>query len=168
MARKTIYIQMSTKSISEAIRDVRAYKQWVVEKTEELTQRLAEAGAAEARVRFSGARYDDGKSQNDVSVSVERAPGGYRIVAQGGAVFFIEFGAGVYYNGSEPYPEPRPSGIAGIGEYGKGYGKRKAWGFYDENGNLIVTHGTQAAMPMLHASRSIMQDVAKIAREVFA
>lgn len=165
MAKRTITVRLNSGSISQAIREVKAYKKWVLGKTGELTRRLAELGAEEARVRFAGAQYD---SANDASVSVEPIANGYRIMASGGSVFFIEFGAGVYYNGSEPYPEPRPPGVAGIGEYGQGKGKRKVWGFYDESGELVITHGTPAAMPMLHASRVMQQDVERIAREVFA
>lgn len=165
MAKKVITVQLNSKSISAAIKEVRAYKAWAERKTRELAKRLVELGAQEAKVRFSGAQYDGG---NDATVSVESIPGGYKIVASGGSVFFIEFGAGVYYNGSEPYPEPRPAGVVGIGEYGKGYGKRKAWGFYDERGELVVTHGTPAAMPMLHAGRTMRQNIEKIAEEVFA
>jgi hypothetical protein len=88
-------------------------------------------------------------------------------VAEGKAVAFIEFGAGVYHNPSEPYPNPRPSGIVGIGEYGKGMGKRKAWGFKDENDELVITRGNPAAMPMWYASEEIKNSVLKVVREVF-
>lgn len=165
MAKRTITVKLNSKSISSAIKEIRAYKNWVERKTKELTRRLAELGAGEAKVRFAGAQYD---GDNDAGVSVEAIDRGYKIVAAGQSVFFIEFGAGVYYNGTEPYPEPRPAGVVGIGEYGKGYGKRKAWGFYDEGGALVITHGTPAAMPMLHASRTMQQDVEKIAKEVFS
>lgn len=165
MARKTITLSLGAKSIDKAIKELKAYQKWVEQKTNELAKRLAEIGANEARVRFMGAQY---KGTNDASVSVEAIANGYKIVASGSAVFFIEFGAGVYYNGAEPYPEPRPAGVSGIGEYGKGKGKQKAWGFYDETGELIITHGTPAAMPMYHASRVMLQEIQRIAKEVFA
>lgn len=165
MARRTIPLSLNTKSINSAIKEVRAYKKWVQDKTLELTRKLAELGADEAKVRFVGAQYD---GINDSSVTVEPITNGYKIVAAGNAVCFIEFGAGVYYNGTEPYPEPRPSGVVGIGEYGQGKGRRKAWGFYDADGALVITHGTPAAMPMYHASRVMMQEVSRIAKEVFA
>lgn len=160
-----IDIDLNTKSIDAAIRKVEKYKRWVDSKTQELVKRLAEVGLEEARVRFSSAEYS---GENDVEVTVEPIADGLKIVATGQAVFFIEFGAGVYYNGTEPYPEPRPKGISNIGEYGDGKGKRKAWGFYDESGELVITHGTPAAMPMLHASRTMQQEVERIAKEVFA
>ena len=165
MAKRVIEFNLGAKSIDGAIKELQAYKAWVKEKTAELIRRLAEVGAAEAKVRFAAAQYD---GDNDAVVSVEAIDRGYKIVAAGKSVFFIEFGAGVYYNGTEPYPEPRPAGVVGIGEYGKGYGKRKAWGFYDATGELVITHGTPAAMPMLHASRVMRQEMERIAREVFS
>lgn len=162
---RQVKIRLNTKSIAAAIKEVQDYKSWVARKTDELVRRLAEVGASEAKVRFAGAKYS---GDNDTKVTVERTTNGYAITAAGGAVFFIEFGAGVYYNGTEPYPEPRPQGIVGIGEYGEGKGSRKAWGFYDESGELVITHGTPAAMPMLHASRTMMQELNRIAQEVFA
>ena len=164
MAKRAISVKLNTKSIGSAIKEVRAYQRWVERKSLELTKRLAQLGANEAKVRFAGAQYD---GNNDAGVSVEAIERGYKIVAAGQSVFFIEFGAGVYYNGAEPYPEPRPAGVVGIGEYGQGKGKRKAWGFYDGE-ELVITHGTPAAMPMLHASRAMQQEVERIAKEVFA
>lgn len=165
MARRTITLNLNAKSINQALKEIKSYQKWVEQKTLDLTKRLAEIGAEEASVRFAGAQYD---GTNDATVSVEPISNGYRIVASGNAVFFIEFGAGVYYNGSEPYPEPRPAGVVDIGEYGQGKGKQKAWGFYDENGELVITHGTRAAMPMYHAVRIMQQEVERIAKEVFA
>lgn len=126
--------------------------------------RLGEIGVREASVRFTTAIYD---GVNDSSVSLETISDGYCIKAEGKAVAFIEFGAGVYHNPGEPYPKPRPTGIVGIGEYGEGRGKHQAWGFKDDSGNLVITHGNPAAMPMWHASEEMRNNILKIAREVF-
>lgn len=164
MAKKVIKASLSDKSLEKAIKELKEYKAWVQKKANELTERLAIIGAREATVRFSGAYYD---GTNDVGVSVEPIANGYKIVASGSAVFFIEFGAGVYFNGEEPYPNPRPAGIVNIGEYGAGKGKRDVWGYYDGAGDLILTHGNPAAMPMYHATRIMEEEIRQIAREVF-
>ena len=164
MSRKTISVALGASSIDKAIRELKTYEAWVKQKTAELTERLATIGAMEATVRFGRAYYDGDK---DVVVSVESIPKGWKIVAAGQSVCVIECGAGVYFNGPEPYPE-RPAGVAGIGEYGQGKGKQDTWGYYDSSGELVLTHGTPAAMPMLHASRVMRQEVLRIAREVFA
>lgn len=161
---KTITLQLSEQSINKAIKELQRYEKWVAQKTAQLTERLALLGAHEASVRFAAAMYD---GENDVSVTVEPVESGWAIKASGDSVCFIEFGAGVYYNGSEPYPN-RPPEVAKIGEYGKGKGKRNAWGYYDDSGNLVITHGNPAAMPMWYATEEMRQQIYKIAREVFA
>lgn len=161
---KTIRLRLNGQSIDKAIAEVKEYKAWMHRKTEELAQRLAMIGMDEASIRFGTAMYPDHNSE----VTIEPTDKGWKIIASGEDVCFIEFGAGVYYNGSEPYPEPRPPGVVGIGEYGQGKGKQDAWGYYDDNGELVITHGTPAAMPMYHASRVMEQELLRIAREVFA
>ena len=155
---------LSVDSIENAIKEVTAYRDSIALKANELTEKLAEIGVEEASVRFTTASYD---GVNDSSVSIEPIANGYAILAEGNAVAFIEFGAGVYHNPGEPYPNPRPSGIVGIGEYGKGHGKRKAWGFRDGTGELVITHGNPAAMPMWHAGEEMRRNILRIAREVF-
>ena len=160
---KKITLTLSESSITAAIKELKAYQKWVDKKTKELCKRLAIIGAQEASVRFASAMYD---GTNDTVIEVSPIDNGWAITASGQAVCFIEFGAGVYYNSPEPYPNPRPDGVVGIGEYGEGKGKRRAWGFYDE-GNLVVTHGNPAAMPMWYATEEMRRAVEKIAREVF-
>ena len=157
-------MNLSADSIDNAIAELKAYKRFVEIKTNELLEELAKIGVREASVRFTTAMYD---GVNDSSVTLNDIPGGYSIVAEGKAVAFIEFGAGVYHNPGEPYPNPRPSGIVGIGEYGKGHGKRQAWGFKDDSGELVITHGNPAAMPMWYASEEMRSKILKIAKEVF-
>lgn len=160
---KHITIQLSEKSINEAIKEINRYKKWVDEKTKLLIEKLAIIGAQEASVRFASAMYD---GNNNVTVEVSPTDRGWVITASGEAVAFIEFGSGVYHNPGEPYPLPRPQGIVGIGEYGKGMGKRQAWGYYD-NGELVITRGNPAAMPMWYATEEMRREVLNAAREVF-
>lgn len=163
MAKK-IKLSINSSSIDAAIREIDAYILWAKQKTAELAERLAMIGAKEAAVSFGGAYYG---GDNDASVSVEPMENGWKIIASGNAVFFIEFGAGVYFNGEEPYPVPRPEGVAGIGGFGQGKGKQDSWGYYDSGGNLVMTHGNPAAMPMYHAMRTMEEEVKRIAKEVF-
>ena len=163
--RKTIIkTTLDKQEIDRAIRELKAYKQAFLKREKDLLEGLAEIGLKEASVRFTTAMYD---GTNDVSVHLDTTNDGYAIVADGKAVAFIEFGAGVYHNTSEPYPNPRPSGVVGIGEYGKGMGKRKAWGYKNENDEVVITRGNPAAMPMWYASEEIKNSVLKVVREVF-
>ena len=157
-------MDLSTASIDNAIKELKAYRYTLDQKKDKLLEELAKIGVREASVRFTTAMYD---GVNDSSVTLKPIAGGYCIEAEGNAVAFIEFGAGVYHNPGEPYPNPRPSGIVKIGEYGKGRGKRQAWGFRDASGNLVITHGNPAAMPMWYASEEMRSKILKIAKEVF-
>jgi hypothetical protein len=157
-------MDLSASSIDNAIAELTTFRDSLNTKKYRLLEALAKIGLSEASVRFTTAMYD---GTNDSNVRVELTHFGYRIVAQGHAVFFIEFGAGVYHNPGEPYPNPRPSGVVGIGQYGKGYGKRKAWGYKDESGELFITHGNPAAMPMWYANKEMRKNIEQIAQEVF-
>jgi hypothetical protein len=163
--RKTVIkCTLNKEDIERAIKELKSYKQDFLKKEKRLLQGLAEIGIKEASVRFTTAMYD---GTNDVSVRLNKAKNGYVIEAKGEAVAFIEFGAGVYHNGSEPYPNPRPTGVVGIGEYGKGMGKRKAWGYKNENDELVITRGNPAAMPMWYASEEMKNSVLRVVKEVW-
>lgn len=164
MAKTVIKMGLSIASIDNAIKELKAFQKSLDQKKDKLLEELANIGVKEASVRFTTAMYD---GVNDSSVTLEPIADGYCIKAEGKAVAFIEFGAGVYHNPGEPYPNPRPSGIVGIGEYGKGHGKRQAWGFKDDSGELVITHGNPAAMPMWYASEEMRSKIKKIAQEVF-
>ena len=164
VARKIIKTDLSTAGIETAIAELKAFRDSIDQKKDKLLKELANIGVREASVRFTTAMYD---GVNDSNVSLESTLGGYAIVAKGHAVAFIEFGAGVYHNPGEPYPDPRPAGIVGIGQYGMGRGKRQAWGFLDDTGNLVITHGNPAAMPMWYAREEMRNKIQKIVKEVF-
>lgn len=172
MGKKVISLSLNKKSIDNAIKELERYKQELLEKEKRLLEGLANIGVREASIRFTTAMYD---GVNDVTVTLDKTGNGYSIVADGDAVAFIEFGSGVYHNTSEPYPNPRPEGIVGIGEYGKGKGKRRAWYYKGEpgtNGELqkngvVKTRGNPASMPMWYATEEMRNSILQIAREVF-
>ena len=164
MAKNVIKMTLSSKSIQNAIAELKAYRESIDVKKYQLLEELTKIGLREASVRFTTAIYD---GVNDSHVTAEKIHFGYCIKAEGKAVAFIEFGAGVYHNPGEPYPNARPDGIVGIGEYGKGYGKRQAWGFRNDDGELVITHGTPAAMPMWYASEEMRNSVLQKFKEVF-
>ena len=164
MAKTIIQMSLSSKSIRNAIKELKAFRDSIDVKKDKLLEKLAYIGVKEASVRFTTAIYD---GVNDSSVTLETTQDGYCIKAEGRAVAFIEFGAGVYHNPGEPYPNPRPEGIVGIGEYGKGHGKRQAWGFRNDDGELVITRGNPAAMPMWYASEEMRDAILKTFMEVF-
>ena len=167
-----IEVGLSPTEIKAAVEKLKKYKSDFLAKEKELLEKLAEIGLKEASVRFTTAMYD---GVNDVHVTLDEISKGYSIVADGKAVAFIEFGSGVYHNSGEPYPNPRPTGIVGIGEYGSGKGKRRAWYYRGDPGpngqvqknGVVKTRGNPAAMPLWYASEEIRRNVEAIAKEVF-
>ena len=161
---KIIKINLSVDSIDNAIKELKAFRDSIEIQKRSLLKGLGEIGIKEASIRFTTAMYD---GVNDSSVTLESIGDGYCIKAEGKAVAFIEFGAGVYHNTGDPHPNPRPEGVVGIGEYGEGHGKHPAWGFRDESGELVITRGNPAAMPMWYASEEMKSNILRVAQEVF-
>ncbi|MBQ0097908.1 MAG: hypothetical protein KBS62_03105 [Oscillospiraceae bacterium] len=158
-----IKVSLNGSSIQDTINRLNQRKKALKDECLEIAKRLAELGREYAEQGFGGALYD---GDNDVKVHIEQTENGYKIVAKGQAVCFLEFGAGVYYNGTGRYEGIRPAGVVGIGEYGQGKGKRNAWGFYD-NGGLVITHGNPPYSVMYRTAQQLRKELPKIAKEVF-
>lgn len=179
MKRKFTINALTGAGIDEAIRGVQEYKRWLDERLQVLVRKAAELGVTVASAGFSSAVYD---GTNDVSVTMdERGENAKAVVATGNATLFIEFGTGVMYPDNHP---EKPAGIVGRGEYGKGHGKQRTWGYYGEdtgtngvfatkkNGetrvpHVVLTHGNPANMPMYNAKKEIEQRLTELVREVF-
>lgn len=173
MRKKKITIGLSEQDIDRALRELAQYKDDFTQKVELLREKVAERLAVEAQSGFTGAVVDDlikrGQKFADVKVSVDNRANLSVVVANGEDAVWVEFGAGVYHNGS-PGSSPHPNGAElgfTIGSFGKGNGKKEAWGYYDEDGELKLTRGTPATMPMHRAVQTVCNDIQNIAREVF-
>lgn len=172
MGRKVISFGLSTSEINRAMKELADYKQEILQKTELLQEKVAERLADEAKNGFSGAVVDDltrgGQRFAQVDVSVDNRGSVTVVVASGEDAVWVEFGAGVYHNGSpgsSPHPHGAELGMT-IGGFGKGNGKKEVWGFY-EDGELKLTRGTPARMPMALAVTTVCNDIQAIAKEVF-
>lgn len=161
---KRIRFSISPDSLKAAIKEIKEYKADFGKKCDLVVKRLVEHGRKTAEERFALAQYD---GERDIRVKVVKEGNKYAIVANGAAVAFIEFGAGVHYNGTNGnYPLPKPSGIVGIGEYGFKLGKNDSWSF--EQGNVrVTTYGNPAAMPMYFTSVEMRQRLQDVVSEVF-
>ena len=169
---KVIRINLNTQDIDRAIKDVEKYRQDFLRKVDIFRKRVADELANDAQLGFNSAIIDDltkgGGRKPSVNVSVTDKGDVSVVMANGSDAIWCEFGAGVYHNGSVG-SSPHPLGVElgyTIGSYGKGYGKGKAWGYY-ENGELKITRGSPASMPMYNAMKTISAKVISIAREVF-
>lgn len=174
MGKKVIRISLSEKDIDRAIKELEQYKREIIRKTELLRTKIAERIANLAQSGFNGAVVDDlteesgGARKAEVQVSIDERENVSVVIAAGEDAVWAEFGAGVYHNGSvgsSPHPKGQELGLT-IGGYGKGMGKRQVWGFY-EDGELKLTHGAPATMPMYNAMKTVCDEIASIAKEVF-
>ena len=161
--KRKIHIRLNDSSLERAINDLKAYKQRIEDKTDMVLKRLALLGFQGANVRFQTAAFEPDSHNFEIDIQSTET-GGWKIIANGKDVCFIEFGAGVYYNGSDSYPGDRPPGIVGIGEYGKGKGKQEYW-FYSQG---RYTRGTPANAPMFYTAQEMRKNIMRIAREVFS
>ena len=178
---KVIKIGLNTKDLNRAIKEIEKYKEDMVKKLDTFRKRLADELANDAQLGFDSALMDDllkgGMRRPDVTVLPPEDNGNVTVViAKGKDAVFVEFGAGVYHNGSvgsSPNPLGAELGYT-IGSYGKGYGKREVWGYYTnpngktkEEKGLVLTRGTPASMPMYNAMKSVIAKANTIAREVW-
>lgn len=173
MKTTKISFGLSEKEIDRALKELEAYKRDLIRKTELLRERIAAQIANEAQSGFNGALVDDllkgGKRYAEVDVTVTDKDNISVVIANGEDAVWAEFGSGVFHNGaagSSPHPKGQELGFT-IGGYGKGMGKREIWGFY-EDGELRLTHGAPATMPMYRAVQSVIDNLPELARQIFS
>ena len=160
---KTIQIELSDSSIKNAVKELRQYSAWVQSKEAELRSRLAMLGATVASIRFSRAIYN---GSNDVSVRVDDTGSVAVIYAEGESVAFIEFGSGKKHG----YGHPEASkfgfgpGTWSDGPEGKGHWDDPNGWWY---GHSKHSFGNPPAMAMVAARDAIVEEVTRIATEVF-
>lgn len=159
-------LQVQVSGLESTLGYFGTYQSRIEEKQNRLIQRLAEVGVDAAKMQFNSFAFID--NPKPVNVYARAEENGVSVIAEGEQVAFIEFGTGVFYNGSESYAGVRPPEVAGIGEYGKGKGKQNTWGYYDENGKAVLTHGNPPSNSMWYASEVILKVIADIAKEVLA
>lgn len=177
--RPPLTATLSVKSLENLKKQLLDYKTELDNKCGRFVRELAEAGipVIESNVAQAGFTYDDKGIQSgsdtahNTYVKVDSLIGMSKatLVLEGSEILFIEFGSGISYNGSvgsSPHPKGAENGFL-IGTYGMGHGSQKVWGYYADSGELVLTHGTKATMPMYEASLKIREEVVRIAREVF-
>lgn len=161
MAKEISIDPLDARSIENGIKEIKKYRQWVVEKESELRMRLSQLGATVASIQFARAIYN---GSNDVSVRVDNTGSVAVIYAEGSAVAFIEFGSGAKYGYG--HPEAGKFG-AGPGTYPDGKGHwddEKGWWY----GHNLHSYGNPPAMAMYQAREQMVEQITQMARQVFA
>ena len=158
-------------SLQNAIKQLEAYKNDINRKTERFIEELARIGINVAMMTLATKGRGDSPRDADFAVEIDNDGNAVRgvITVSSSSILFWEFGAGIKFNGtSSPNPKAAEFGM-GPGTYpgqthvpDPGY-----WFYYDENGDSHYSVGTEATMPMHSASMEIIDNVYKIAREIF-
>lgn len=152
-------------NISEVIRKLETYRNTLHDRMRIFMEKLAEIGAADARVRFETAKYE---GDNDVTVSEPEwiSENTLQITASGGAVLFIEFGAG--YQLGFGHEKAAEMGY-GPGTWSEGPEGKGHWldqdGWYYRHGEKTI--GNPPARAMMEAANMMRERITEIAREVF-
>lgn len=162
----------SAGSLQASLRKLEAYVTKLRKLETELPRVLTEFGAESAQVKFDSAVYDvllnGAGTIANINVTSQPTGNGFAVVANGREVCFVEFGAGVHFNGAgSTYKGQRPTGIDGIGEFGKGHGKQHVWVYESQfSGNKMFTQGTPASNAMYYTANEIRRRVVKEARRI--
>ena len=150
---KYIDIELSPQSIDKALQELAE-----LDKLDLICQKLALIGAEEAMRRFM--RGDHGNT--DVNVDVVPIENGYKIVASGKDVYFIEFGTGVFANpnGYETTVPVYP------GSYSEQHAQQfSTKGFWYYGGEKL--QGTEAENAMYYAGKAIRDNMERVIQEVY-
>lgn len=178
---KRIYASLSDqKSIEKAIKELTEYRDSLAVKNEQFVKRLAELGVVAAQERLATGQGDSDRGAK-FSISITTTDGiingtlsitSTPHVDNQGRVFYPhlawEFGAGIHFNNGNANPHASKLGM-GVGKFPEQkFALNDSWWYRDEEGNLHLSQGTQATMPMYNASKTIIQQIETIAREVFS
>lgn len=173
----TLKVKLNNHSVENAIKAVNEYSGSLETRTRVFVGKLTEMGLEVAKARIAEAPL--GKYVS-ISVNYKNPPYGcvamlyatgqelYSEMGEGSvnALLLIEFGAGVAVN-PESNPFAGQFGM-GVGTYGKGHGNDPSgWNYLDKNGKWQHTLGTKATMPMFKAWETMMQNIQRVAEEVF-
>ena len=165
---KTITLELSAQSCKEALEEIKKYKTEIEPKLDEVCKRLAEIGAQVAGEKFAEANAEASTTGNggvDVTVVPIEGGGGYKIVASGEDVYFIEFGtgnsAGMFYGDGLPATSV-PVYPGSYSEQNNGMYAQRGYWFY--HGELFSS--TPVYMPMYWAGKAIRENEKRIIEEV--
>lgn len=161
---KIVINPFDKKSIAEAQKLLKQYKKDFLKKEQEFARRLAEIGVQVAGDIYSVSDID---GEHEFSVYLQKNSNGYSVIAEGRTIGFLEFGTGIrnpewHGEGLKYTPPPH-------GSYGQGHGKQPyGWWFKSqEYGVAMHTYGNPPAEGMLTARNQMVEQVTRIAREVW-
>ena len=170
--------------IDKAIKEIEKYQQQLNERGEIFLRRLAEIRIPVIDSRIARTQGDSDPTHSTyVTVYSFGDYSEATLTVEGKDTLYMEFGAGVHFNGEAGTSKRKEAEyksdvidyhISGgeevgytIGSYGKGLGANDFWFYEAENGDVIMSHGTEASMPLYHATMEIINNIERVAREVY-
>lgn len=179
---KSISISVTTKdSLGKAVKRLEELKKNLASREEELCRRLSEIGVQAATTTL--ATKGQGDSSRMASFNVSFVAGENNVTAiltitstprvtSDGRKYYPhlgwEFGAGIFYNNGHTNPKSAELGM-GVGTFPhQKHAFDDAWYYRDEAGNLHLSKGTEAIMPMHTAVVEMMNSIETIAKEVYS
>jgi hypothetical protein len=129
-------------------------------------EELCKIGAETIRTAYSDTT---GSGASAASVKWERISDNlYEISAESEGLLYLEFGAGVSpRTGFTEYPNERPAGVVGIGQYGLGKGSQSSWSYMGKDGITHTTTGTRARCGFPLAVDAMIKAAPELLKGVF-
>ena len=166
---KEITIRMSTASINDAIKELRRMKEDFERKLDLFVRMLANDGVEIAKTTYAQSNHP---LVADVILSIDKKSGDVieaTINITGQDVLFVEFGAGIHYNPTNPEHASKYGMGVGTYEPNKGHAFEDGWWYYvdETKSEARYTHGTRATSPMLQASNNYRNNAILMALQLF-
>ena len=177
MAKKVFKSDLSVSGLNALKNQLLQYNDSLSIKCEKLVSRLLQSGVAVSQSKIGESPL--GKYVTvTTNISADKMGCKGVLLAKGAVkeqegyapfsiLLAIEFGAGIHYN---PTPNPNADKFGlGVGTFpGQVHAFEDMWFYWDEKTQeWKPTHGVKATMPMYSADMEIIQNVVKLAKEVF-
>ena len=174
MGKKVITMSLSEKSIQNAIRELRAYKNSLTYKCQLLAEKLAEKGVEIARVQIADL---DAIFTSELISSIHseykgstKGGGIWAVVAGTDHAMFVEFGTGTVVQ-QNPYPGKLPDGVSWQYASGKTIHQisdgRYGWFYPADDGKWYFTEGMPSRPFMYMTAIELGDIVSQTAKVVF-
>lgn len=181
--RRQITFSLKTDSITKAIARIRDEEKWFTASMDQLLVRISTELQSQILANIAGTQIEVAHAKivgkqtlpayetrtPEVTTTIEKSGNIASVIIMGQDAVWVEFGTGVYYNGS-PGTSPNPWGEKigfTIGSYGSGNGVKRTWGYYSPEGGVNLTHGTKAQMPIYNACKDVAARFPSLVKEVF-
>lgn len=160
---RKITLDLSTRDINRAIRELQRYKKELNEKVSRLIETLTDYGVdvAKAQVRELGAWYT-GELESSITGYFSPTVGVGVIKAGSPYAVYVEFGTGIVGQTS-PHPDPKDWQYD-INKHGE-----DGWIYFNErDSRWHWTKGFESRPFMYNTARELEKECVRIAKEVFA